>query len=156
MTRGRGSSCVRFLVVAAVLFQAGCYNYMPLGRARLSPSSHLSLMLTEAGSEELASYLGLNVRIVKGRFLSASERGLVVSVNSVETRQGDIVPWNGESVTLPGEFIHSIEERHAAAGKTVLLAGASLTGFFVAYAAFGNPGATGTSAAGGGQGGASH
>jgi hypothetical protein len=51
---------------------------------------------------------------------------------------------------VPGEFIRSLEERHAAASKTVLLASASLAGFFAAYAVFG-PGASGSTASGGGQ-----
>ena len=143
------------LAVAVASSQACCYNYMPLGRAQLSPSSHVSVGLTQSGSEELARYLGPNVRVVRGRFLSATERGLVIAVSAVETRRGDVLEWKGESVTVPGEFVQSVEERRAATGKTVLLAGASLAGFFAAYSAFG-PGATGTTGAGGGQGGSAH
>jgi hypothetical protein len=108
-------------------------------------------MLTDSRSEELAPYIGPNVLTVRGRFLSAGDRGLVLSVAAVEGRRGDILEWKGETVTVPGEFVRSVEERHAAAGKTVLLAGAGLAGFFVAYAAFG-PGAGGTAPGGPGGG----
>lgn len=139
--------CVALLMAGAV-FEAGCYNYETLGQTHLSPSSYIAITLTEAGSEELAQYLGPSVHTVRGRFLSASERGLAVSVSSVETRRGTILAWNGETVTVPSEFVWSLEARHTALSKTVLLAGASLAGFVAAYAAFG-PGASGSAAAGG-------
>jgi hypothetical protein len=124
------------LVVAAGLL-AGCYNYESLGRSHLVPSTYLAVTLTESGSEELARYVGPGVLVVRGRFLSASDRGLAISVSAVETRRGNIVEWAGETVVVPGEFVREVEQRHSAVGKTVLLAGASLAGFIVAYAAFG-------------------
>ena len=116
------------------------------------PATYLAVMLTESGSEELAPYIGPNVLVVRGRFLSAGERGLVLSVAAVESRRGDILEWRGETVMVPAEFVRSLEERHPATGKTVLLAGAGLAGFIVAYAAFG-PGASGTISGGVGGGG---
>ena len=143
----------RIAVLAAVAFlQVGCYNYAPLRRSELVPATYLAVMLTETGSEELTPYIGPNVLVVRGRFLSASDRGLLLSVAGVENRRGDIVEWKGETVMVPAEFVRSLEERHGAAGKTALLAGAGLAGFFVAYAAFG-PGASGTTPGGIGGGG---
>lgn len=139
------------LLVAVVSLQAGCYNYLPLRRAELVPSTYLAVTLTESGSEELAPYIGPNVLIIRGRFLSRTDRGLAISVLAVEGRRGDVLEWKGETVTVPGEFVRSLEERKTAAGKTVLLAGASLVGFFAAYAAFG-PGVSGTTAGGVGTG----
>jgi len=138
------------LMVAAAVLQGGCYNYVPLRRAALSPPACVVVTLTDAGSEQLAPYLGPNVYAVRGRFLSTTDRGLVMAVSAVETRPGDVLEWKGETVVVPGEFVRSVEERHSAASKTVLLAGASLAGFFAAYAAFG-PGASGSTANGGGQ-----
>jgi hypothetical protein len=89
------------------------------------------------------------VLIVRGRFLSTTDRALNIAVSAVETRRGDILQWQGETVVVPAEFVRAVQERHSAATKTVLLAGASLAGFFAAYAAFG-PGATGTTASGNG------
>lgn len=140
------------VVVAVMLLGTGCYNYAPLGGPRLAPSMFVAVTLTEAGSEQLAPSIGPSILVVRGRFLSATDRGLVVSVAAVESRRGDILEWKGESVVIPGEFVRSLEERRGATGKTALLAGASLVGFFVAYAAFGS-GAGGVTA--GGVGGAS-
>ena len=135
------------VVVAFTLLTTECYNYTPLRRSELTPSTYVAVTLTESGSEELAQYLGPNILVVRGRFLSATDRGLVVSVAAVESRRGDNLEWKGESVAIPGEFVRDVEERHPANGKTVLLAGASLFGFFAAYAAFG-PGASGATQGG--------
>ena len=124
------------LLVAAL--GIGCYNYEPLRPARLTPSKFVAITLTESGSEELTRYLGPNVHVVRGRFLSAIEQGLSISVTSVESRRGNILEWKGETIVVPGEFIRALDERHVAASKTALLAGASLAGFFVAYAVFGS------------------
>jgi len=133
----------------AAALLAGCYNYEPLVRTHLAPSAYLAVTLSDAGSVQLAPYVGPLVAVVRGRFLSTTERGLALSVESVEDRRGQTFEWKGETVVVPGEFVRSLEERHAAKGKTVLLASASLVGFFAAYAAFG-PGAGGTTPGGGG------
>jgi len=139
------------LGVSLTLLQVGCYNYLPLSRSHLVPSTYLAVTLTESGSEELAPYLGPNVLVVRGRFLSTTERGLALSVAAVENRRGNSFEWKGESVVIPGEFVRSVEERRVARSKTVLLAGASVAGFLITYAAFG-PGASGTDPMGTGAG----
>jgi hypothetical protein len=143
------------IVVAVAWWQTGCYNYLPLRRSQVVPSMYLAVTLTQSGTEELTRYLGPEILVVRGRFLSATERGLTLSVSSVETRRGGTLEWRGETVVVPGDFVWDLEERHVARVKTVLLAGASVAGFFLAYAAFG-PGATGTTPSGGGGGPAPH
>jgi hypothetical protein len=133
-------------VVIVMLLQLGCYNYRPLRRSSLAPSNYLAVTLTESGSEELARYLGPNALVVRGRYLGASERGLSLSVESVESRRGDILHWAGETVVVPGEFVREVEQRTPARSKMMLLAGAAVAGFVVAYQAFGP-------ASGGGPGG---
>jgi len=137
-------------VLGAAALLAGCYNYEPLRTAELVPSAFLAVTLSDGGSEQLAQYVGPNVLVVRGRFLRTTERGLALSVESVEDRRGQTFPWQGEMVVVPGEFVRSVEERHAARGKTMMLAGVSLAGFVAAYAAFG-PGASGSGPVGGGS-----
>lgn len=149
------SSHAAILVVIVASLQMGCYNYTPLGRSSLVPSTYLALTLTESGSEQLAPSIGPSVLVVRGRFLSATERGLVLSVAAIENRRGDLLAWNGESVVIPGEFVRSVETRQTAATKTVLLAGTALMGLFAAYAAFG-PGASATTGGGAGAGPSPH
>ena len=139
------------LGVSLTLLQVGCYNYLPLSRSHLVPSTYLAVTLTESGSDELAPYLGPNVLVVRGRFLATTERGLALSVAAVENQRGNVFEWKGESVVIPGEFVRRVEERRVARSKTVLLAGASVAGFLITYAAFG-PGASGTDPMGTGAG----
>jgi hypothetical protein len=136
--------------VALAWLQSGCYNYLPLRRSHLVPATYVAVTLTDAGSEELTAYVGPNVYVVRGRFVGSTERGLALSVFEVETRRGAVLEWKGENVVVPGEFVRSLEERQSATGKTVLLAGVSLAGFFAAYAAFG-PGVSGTTSSGAGS-----
>jgi hypothetical protein len=140
------------LAVAALWLQAACYNYLPPARSHLVPSTYLVVTLTDAGSEELTRYVGPDVHVVRGRLLRApDERSLALSVAAVETGWGLSLQWNGETVVVPREFVRGIQRRQAARGKTVLLAGALLSGFFVASAAFG-PGRSGTASSGDGSG----
>jgi hypothetical protein len=125
------------LLAIALPLLVGCYNYSPLRRSSLVPASYLAITLTESGSDELARYLGPNARVVRGRYLATTERGLAVAVESVELRRGDIVPWAGETVIVPGEFVRDVEERTPSRSKMVLLAGAAVAGFVVLYQALG-------------------
>ena len=139
------------LLIAVGWLQAGCYNYTPVRRSGLVPSTYVAITLTQDGSAQLAPYIGPSVMVVRGRFLSATDRGLVVSALEMETRRGDNLEWKGESGVVPREFVRSVEERHAAKGKTAMLAGASLLCFLASYAAFGS-GAQATTPGGSGSG----
>jgi len=142
-------------LVAVVLLQVGCYNYLPLRRSTLVPSSHLAVTLTETGSDEMARYLGPNPLVIRGRYVAATERGLALSVESVESRRGDLAHWAGETVVVPGEFVRQVEQRTVSPSKTVLLAGAAVAGFVIASQAFG-PASAGALGGGGGSGPSPH
>jgi hypothetical protein len=122
------------MVAAAVT--AGCYNYDPLITASPEPGTYLSLSLTDAGSQELARSLGPNVFIVRGRYLQHGDRGLLVSVTSVELKVGNEVSWAGETVALPDSAISAIEVRQLAKGRSALLLGAGVAGLVATTAAF--------------------
>jgi len=92
--------------------------------------------LNDAGSDELARYLGPSVFLVRGRYLGPSESGLLVSVSAVETKRGDEVSWKGETVTLPTDFITSLEVRRLSKGRSLLLAGMGAGGLVATTLAF--------------------
>ncbi len=148
---------IRRGVVALLLgaTTSACYNYVPVAHSQPAPSSFLAVRLTDPGSDLLTTYLGPNVRVVRGRFVRTDDQAFVLSVSSVESRRGDSYSWAGETVTVPNEFVWTMGGRHPARIKAALLALGAITGFFGMYAAF-NPGASGTSPSGGGQGPASH
>jgi hypothetical protein len=143
------------LLLGVALLQLGCYNYLPLRRSSLVPASYLAVTLTESGSEELARYLGPNALVLRGRYLTSTDRGISLAVESVESRRGDIVRWAGETVIVPGEFVRGVEERQVSRGKMVLLAGAAVAGLAVVYGAFG-AGSSGGLGGGGGPGPSPH
>src|ERR1051325_11339534 len=62
----RASRDERFSIRAPILIlsfsvSAGCYNYNPLTTPTPQPGSCVAVALTDAGSQELARYLGPNV-----------------------------------------------------------------------------------------------
>src|SRR2546430_520403 len=142
--------CSASLVLVALL-QVGCYNYLPLRRSGLVPSSYLAVTLTESGSEELARYLRPHPFVGRGPYPEATERGLAISGASIEARRGDLAHWAGETVVVPGEFVRQVEQRTVSPSKTVLLAGAAVAGFVIASQAFG-PASGGALGGGGGSG----
>ncbi len=124
------------ILIAAACLLGGCYNYDPLITASPEPGTYVSLSLTDAGSQELARYLGPNVFIVRGRYLQHGDGGLLVSVASVELKLGNEVSWAGETVALPDSAISAIEVRQLARGRSALLLGAGVAGLVATSAAF--------------------
>ena len=125
-----------YLLITAAYLTTACYNYQPLTTATPEPGTYMAAMLTDSGSQDLARYLGPNVSVVRGRYLGESDRGLLVSVSSVEMKQGDEHPWAGETVTLPANEIADLQVRRLAKGRSVLLVGVGVTGLVATTAAF--------------------
>jgi hypothetical protein len=141
-----------FNVITAACLTAACYNYQPLATPTPEPGAYIVATLSDSGSQELARYLGPNVTVVRGRYLGDSERGLLVSVSSVEMERGHELAWAGETVALPIAAVSSLQVRRLAAGRSVLLVGAGVTGLVATTAAFvaGGGGATPPGGPGGG------
>src|ERR1051325_5479487 len=94
----RASRDERFSMRAAILIlsfgvSAGGYNDNPLSTPTPPPGSYVDVALTDAGSQELARYLGPNVFVVRGRSLGDSDHGLLLSVASVELKPGNELLW---------------------------------------------------------------
>ena len=127
---------MRAAILIAASLTAACYSYHPLGTPDPAPGASVAVTLTDAGTLELGPYLGPDAFIVRGRYVGADERGLVLSVVQVETKRGDWHPWAGESVTLPTGHIASLEARQLAKGRTMLLAGVGVAGLAATTLAF--------------------
>ena len=124
------------LLAAALCLTAGCYNYDPLTTPSPEPGTYLAVTLTDAGSDQLTRYLGPGIFVVRGRYLGPSDRGLLVSVSSVETKRGIAYPWEGETVTLPSDAVASLDVRRLAKSRSLLLAGISAGGLVATTALF--------------------
>lgn len=123
-------------LIAAACLTAGCYNYSPLTQPTPEPGAYVSVTLTDAGAVDLARYLGPSVFVVRGRYVGTDDRGLVVSVASVELTRGDAIAWAGERVTLPNDRIASVQVRQLSKRRSALLVGVGITGLVATTAAF--------------------
>jgi hypothetical protein len=142
----------RWSIVVAVLGAGtGCYDYHPLTTPSPDPGSYVAATLTEAGSAELARWVGPEVFVVRGRCLGMGDAGLLVSVSSVELKRGTEVAWAGETIVLPRAAIAAVDVRRLAKGRTVLLAGAGAGGLVFTTLAFSLVGSSNAVVAGGGH-----
>src|SRR3989442_3653465 len=112
------------ILIGVLCLTTACYSYNPLTTPSPDPGVYVSVTLNDAGSVDLARYLGPSIFLVRGRYLGPSDQGgLLVSVSSVETKRGDGYSWQGETVTLPTDAIASLDVRRLAKGRSLLLAG---------------------------------
>lgn len=125
-----------FGLITLLYLTAGCYNYSPLTTPSPEPGTYLAVTLTDAGSDELARSLGPAAFIVRGRYMSTDERGMLISVTSVETKQGFANPWAGETVAVPDHSVASLDVRRFAKGRSFLLAGVGAGGLVATTIAF--------------------
>ncbi len=140
-----------FSLIASLSLAAGCYNYSPLTTPSPDPGTYLAVTLTDAGSDELARSLGPGAFIVRGRYLSNDERGMLISVTSVETKRGFALPWAGETVAVPDNAVASLDVRRFARGRSLLLAGMGAGGLVATTLAFSLLGGGTTPNSGGGR-----
>ena len=124
------------ILIGVLCSTAGCYNYNPLTTPSPDPGTYVAVTLNDAGSDELARYLGPSIFVVRGRYLGPSTEGLLVSVSSVETKRGLGYPWEGETVTLPTDAIASMDVRRLSKGRSLLLAGLGASGVVATTLAF--------------------
>ncbi len=125
-----------FSLIVAASLAVGCYNYNPLTMPSPEQGTYVAVTLTDAGTQDLARYLGPDVFVVRGRYMGNDERGLVLSVSAVELNRGDEIGWSGENVTLPHNDIAAVQVRQLAKGRSVLLLGVGVTGLVATTAAF--------------------
>src|SRR3989442_11006304 len=86
------------ILIGVLCLTTACYSYNPLTTPSPDPGVYVSVTLNDAGSVDLARYLGPSIFLVRGRYLGPSDQGgLLVSVSSVETKRGDGYSWQGRS-----------------------------------------------------------
>ncbi len=141
----------RGLGIAITLFAlAGCYRLVPVATTEPLPGTHVAAALTDAGSTELAQYLGLNVASVGGRLVRSSQEDLQISVLSVAARDGQESFWKGEMVTLPRRLIANVQERRFSTSRSGFVATLGVVAGVGLLRAFGVLSAGGNSGGGGG------
>ncbi len=115
---------MRRVVVGVIAFVTmGCYTALPLLTAP-RPGQEIVVQVTDAGSAQLAQYVGPAVSVLSGHFSGNSGDSLALSVTSTETRSGDIHFWTGEPVAIPNSMVATLSERKLSPWRSTLAIGA--------------------------------
>jgi hypothetical protein len=112
----------------AALLLCGCYVSAPLATTAPEPGTRLHVQLTDAGSADLARYIGPNVVAVDGRLLQNSDSAISLSVSNVAMRSGVEQFWKGESVTLPRNAIATVQRKKLSVWRSGLVGSALVAG----------------------------
>jgi hypothetical protein len=124
------------IVLVVGSLAVGCYSYAPLVGPVPEAGTSIAATLTDSGSLALARYLGPMVTVVRGRYVGTSDTGLQIAVSSVVFSGGAELAWAGETVTLPGGTVQSLQLRRLSKGRSMLLAGVGVAGVAATVAAF--------------------
>jgi len=132
----------RVFVGSALLATMGCYSVEPLvGPSR--PGQELVVQISDAGSTQLAQYLGPGVSVINGRFIAAVDDTLKVAVSSTETRSGDVHFWQGEEISVAKNLVATLNEKKISTLRSLLVAGAAIGGAALISVGFGGSGSRG-------------
>ncbi len=116
---------------AMMVALSGCYTYSPL-TTQPQPQARVAAVLTDVGRVEAGTQIGSQSDRVEGRLLDASDTAYVLAVSAVKPIHGTWVRWTGEQVSLRRNYVATLSERRLSKGKTVLFAGGTALGIFVA------------------------
>lgn len=113
----------RVFVGMIAFLTMGCYTAIPLLTAP-RPGQEVVVQVTDAGSAQLAQYLGPGVSVLNGHFAGNGGDSLALSVTSTETRTGDIHFWTGEPVAIPNGMVATFSQKKLSPWRSALAIGA--------------------------------
>lgn len=138
-------------VAAAVCCLTACYSYAP-SVTPPAPGARVSAELTDAGTVELARYLGPGAGTIEGRVLTVDDSVLNLAVSAVRKRNGAESEWSGEPVPLRRALVAHLGVRELSRGRTAAAAGAfalAVGGVALTFASGGTGGGSGGTGGGG-------
>ena len=136
------SRCSLGIVLIASL---GCYAAVPLATPAPSPGSELVVQLTDAGSENLARFVGPRATEIRGRYLSSSPDTLRVAVLGVTMRNEEERFWQQEQLGIPRGAIATLREKRLSRPRTAgVVALAAAAAVLVKIGFGGSPGSSGS------------
>lgn len=127
------------VVPLIVLCAAGgaCYSYQPVATPAPEPGAFVAITLTDDASRARVGLLGPDITVVRGRLVAQDSAAIRVAVSSVVSSRGIESTWRGEQVSLGLGDVASIQRRQFSAGRSILLAGLSVSGIVASGAVFG-------------------
>lgn len=121
----------------------GCQAYTPVQVAPSLAGETVRVTLTDQGTAQLASLIGVGAATLDGRVAAAPDSAIDLDVSAVTRIFGAEETWKGERVRVPAADIARVETVRPAVVRSVLLAGAIVGGAILAGRAFGGGHATG-------------
>lgn len=118
------------LSLLLVLFQAGCYSYLPL-QTELPRTPDVRVMLSDRGRVEVGDAMGPSVESIEGAVAGEDSTTVRVKVTRVVYTRGGSSIWTGEEVTIPKSGILGFQGRQFSKSRSWALAG--LTAAVIAY-----------------------
>ena len=128
--------------IAVLLFASltGCYAYRPATTDALRSGQRVQLILSEAGTRDLAATLGPSTSTVSGRIVADSAGALLVSVRGTRTLTDREADWAGEHVLIPRPLIAELQQRQFSRSRTAVAAIVAVAAGLLAREAFVGPG----------------
>lgn len=108
----------------AILFQAGCYSYLPVQSSPPAMQERAAVVLTDRGRTLMGDRLGPLVEHVDGIIQSADSAKVVLSVVGTRDVRGGSSLWSGERVEIPADAILGYRPRQLSKPRSYLLGGA--------------------------------
>ena len=120
--------------VVAILFAnlVACTEYIPVkGMVDAGPAPEVRVTLTDQGTVDVASKLGLRAERLEGLLRGMSDSSLTLTVRKVSRAGGIEDSYDGEQVSLAPRDFDAVEKSRTSAPRSFLLAGAIVVGTFL-------------------------
>lgn len=141
---------MRKLAVLGALALTACHDYFPTSQVPNATGESVRAVLTSEGTVRMAPLVGPHVEAISGRVASADDSAVVLKVNGIWVRGGQMNQWTGEAVPVPRSAVESWQREKIAPTRTALFAGGLAAAVVILNSAFRGGGAIGTTTNSGG------
>lgn len=105
-------------LVVALPLTTGCYGYVPVDFAALSPPEQVQARLTPGGTERFSELFGSPETVIQGELLEVSPAGVTMTVSTGRLQEGFHFQTLHQELLLPREQILVVERRKLDAFRT--------------------------------------
>lgn len=113
------------LCLLLVLFQSGCFSYLPL-QSELPQTQEVRVVLNDRGRATVADGVGPAVDWLEGTVAGADENTVRLRVTRVVYLRGGSALWTGEEVAIPNDGVMGFQGRQFSKAKSWALFGVTV------------------------------